>query len=260
MSHWLSEQLPNARDVVELPVNELALRLLRLGVNDSQAQIFHRNSVTSPGTWTEQIASCRDDQHLQTRTLCAFGEAWDWLFFHGFIALRPREQVHTYATQRGEDAAADPHALAGLQASARLEVDLHARLAHRIRRQFILGEYDLAAFCAMREVEIRLRELSGAPSAAGQNLARIAFAEDGPLADKSLDRGEQKATSDLFAGAFGVFKNPPSHRQVEFDDPTKASEVILFSDLLLRMLDELAVRLEAGHRRWRSTASTFAMR
>lgn len=44
----------------------------------------------------------------------------------------------------------------------------------------------------------------------------------------------------LFWGAIGVFKNPSSHRQVDFADPTLASEVILLADLLLRMLDQVA--------------------
>lgn len=38
----------------------------------------------------------------------------------------------------------------------------------------------------------------------------------------------------------GVFKNPSSHRIVDYDDPTLASEVVLFADLLLRMLDRSA--------------------
>ena len=46
----------------------------------------------------------------------------------------------------------------------------------------------------------------------------------------------------LFQGAIGVFKNPPSHRQVDYDNPTVASEVVMFADLLLRMLDSIHAR------------------
>jgi Protein of unknown function (Hypoth_ymh) len=49
----------------------------------------------------------------------------------------------------------------------------------------------------------------------------------------------------LFWGALGVFKNPSSHREVEFDNPTEASEVVLLADLLLRILDRVATRREA---------------
>jgi hypothetical protein len=55
--------------------------------------------------------------------------------------------------------------------------------------------------------------------------------------DKALDAGEQKAIMFLFAGAIGAFKNPSSHRQVDFGDPTVAAEAVLLADLLLRMLD-----------------------
>ena len=72
---------------------------------------------------------------------------------------------------------------------------------------------------------------------------RQAFAGGGPLADPALDGGERDAVSALFAGALGVFKNPSSHRQVSYTDPTVASEVIALGDLLLRMLDATAARL-----------------
>lgn len=58
----------------------------------------------------------------------------------------------------------------------------------------------------------------------------------GPLCDITLDGGEQKAMMFLFAGAIGVFKNPTSHRRVDYGDPTIAAEAVLFADLLLRLL------------------------
>jgi uncharacterized protein YceH (UPF0502 family) len=90
-----------------------------------------------------------------------------------------------------------------------------------------MGEYELAAFAAMREVEIRVRELAKADtSAIGVKLMRSAFKPEGGMME-------------LFAGAIGTFKNPPSHRQVDYDDPTEASEVVMPADLLMRVLDRL---------------------
>jgi uncharacterized protein (TIGR02391 family) len=66
--------------------------------------------------------------------------------------------------------------------------------------------------------------------------------DDGLLTDEEQERGEREATAHLFAGAIGVFKNPSSHREVQYDDPTYASEVVLFADLLLRMLDRVEQR------------------
>jgi uncharacterized protein (TIGR02391 family) len=106
---------------------------------------------------------------------------------------------------------------------------------------------ELDAFAAMREVEIRVRELgSFSNSDYGTKLVRRAFDDNGPLTDPDQDPGDRQATSDLFAGALGVFKNPSSHREVDFEDPTLASEVILFADLLLRMLDAIEHRLSAA--------------
>lgn len=68
---------------------------------------------------------------------------------------------------------------------------------------------------------------------------RKAFGETGALASSAMDAGEHVARMELFAGAIGFFKNPTSHREVEFQDPTEAAEVILFSDLLMRILDRI---------------------
>jgi hypothetical protein len=86
-------------------------------------------------------------------------EAWDWLILTGLVAMVPGEQSlngHAYVTRRGRAAARDPRALAAVRAEARIDVDLHERLARRIPRQFMLGEYELAAFAAMRDLLLRM--------------------------------------------------------------------------------------------------------
>jgi uncharacterized protein (TIGR02391 family) len=126
-------------------------------------------------------------------------------------------------------------------------VDLHPIIAAEARPQFLLGKYELAAFASLKQVEVRMRSLArAADNVVGVKLARYAWGPDAPapLADPTLEGGERRATADLFAGAMGVFKNPTSHRIVEFEDPTRAAEVVLLADLLMRMLDDAAGRLQ----------------
>jgi uncharacterized protein (TIGR02391 family) len=236
-------QLGDDDDVVELPVDELAFRILRLIVEHQQGHLLSRSHATVHGSWSDDAADAPDNTYLR-----AIGEAWDWLYIHGLIAYNPNDKDWAYVTRRGKHVNSADDGLALVRAGTRIELDLHERLRERIPRQFLLGEYELAAFAAMREVEIRIRELAdAAESEIGVKLARRAFnPEKGALSNPDLDGGERVAMMELFAGALGVFKNPPSHRQVEFENVTVASEVVLLADLLLRLLDGVQ-----RSRRWR---------
>jgi uncharacterized protein (TIGR02391 family) len=122
---------------------------------------------------------------------------------------------------------------------------LHPRITLEVRRQILTGTPELAVFAAFKEVEIRVRELTGMPSSVvGVDLMKQAFRRGGPLANATLDPGEQEAIMALFWGGIGVFKNPSSHRQVQFKDTTLIREVILLADLLHRMLDDVEQNLE----------------
>jgi len=97
----------------------------------------------------------------------------------------------------------------------------------------------------MKEVEVRVRELAGAAdSLLGTKLMQQAFSPTvpGPLTDQRADGGEQVAAMNLFSGAIGLFKNPTSHRPVNYDDPIVAGEIVLLADLLLRLLDQIEAR------------------
>jgi uncharacterized protein (TIGR02391 family) len=221
--------------ILALPIDELALEILRdLVANDSEWNSYNWLVTAAPAYGGAKAPATR-----------ALTEAWNWLYATGLVATDWANQSHgaMFVTRRGRRAAAE--GLEEVRAAARLAVDLHSLLEAKVRRQFLMQEYELAAFAAMREVEIRVRELAPPPQGKkdfGTHLMRYAFGPGGPLEDVSIDAGERQATADLFAGAIGFFKNPPSHREVNYNDPTEAAEVVLFADLLLRVLE----RVKAG--------------
>jgi uncharacterized protein (TIGR02391 family) len=124
-------------------------------------------------------------------------------------------------------------------------MELHQTLASSVRLQFLMGEFELAAFAALREVEIRVRTLGNfSDEKLGVALMAAAFnPQSGPLTDPEAEGGEREAVMALFRGAIGTFKNPSSHRAVDYDDPTLAAEVVLLADLLLRLRDRIQARL-----------------
>lgn len=217
-SSWeLSEQ-----DIIDAPIDRLAMTVLREWVNTDQWNLW--NFLNS----TNEFASAARN---------ALSEAQAWLLNHGCLARSPTQTSSdaAFVTRLGHRLLEEgPESM---RAAERLSVDLHPRL-RKVQSQFLLGEYELAAFAAMREVEIYVRELAEADdSLIGVKLMTYALREDGPLRNENLDNGEQVGMMNLFQGAIAVFKNPPSHRQVDYSDATEASGVVLLADLLLRILE-----------------------
>jgi uncharacterized protein (TIGR02391 family) len=173
-------------------------------------------------------------------------EAWSWLEARGLVAADPdQSSSDARIITRAGHRAIQKGSLQEILAAERIGLDLHRRLEGKIRPIFLLGDYETAAFKAMKEVEVRVRELAGLPNELiGVSLMRQAFnPTGGPLSDDTHEGGERQARSDLFAGAIGSFKNPTSHRTVTYTDPTEASEVIMLADLLMRILDSIERRL-----------------
>lgn len=172
----------------------------------------------------------------------ALAEAWSWLDSRGLVAQDPSQSSSSarFITRAGRQALGRG-SLEETRAAERLALELHPRLQGRVRPIFLLGGYETAAFKAMKEVEVRVRDLAQLPAdLIGVRLMREAFKQNGgPLACMSHEAGERQARADLFAGAIGSFKNPTSHRSVTYTDPSEASEVILLADLLMRILDTI---------------------
>ena len=215
-------------DVVDLPIDALALMILR----DAEA-----NREWNSYNW---VNAANRGYGSTTPAARAVAEAWGWLYSRGLVSPDPSQSAAgaMFVTRAGHHAL--ENGLDPVYAAERLQMELHPFLQERIRRLFLLGESALAAFEAMKLVEVRVRSLASASdSLIGVRLMREAFKEGGPLRDPTMDGGEQVARMEMFSSAIGMFKNPTSHREIEFDDPTEASEVVLLADLLMRILDRV---------------------
>jgi len=155
-------------DVIEaLPVDERALLVLQDLVDTNQ--------------WNEHNYLITNAHEPVGRALA---EAMAWLRGHAFIARTPGQSSSDaiFVTPRGHEALR--RGFATVRAAAALEHGLHPLLVQRVRRQFLLGEYEQAVFVAMKAVEVRVRSLSKLGDAmVGVPLMTQAFREGGLLVD-----------------------------------------------------------------------------
>ena len=214
--------------LASLPIDMVGLEILKDVV---------ANNMDNSRNW---LLMAKDGGYSQP-ALDRCQEAWDWLHTAGLVGHnRLKSDAHWICVTRLGYEVARTADLQRMRAAARLSLELHPNLEAKVRPQFLMGEFELAAFAALRGVEVRVRELgSFSDSDIGVDLMRKAFGDGGPLSDMSLDKGERRSRMDLFAGAIGTLKNPSSHREVAYDNPTEASEVIMLADLLMRILDRL---------------------
>jgi uncharacterized protein (TIGR02391 family) len=236
---------PFAQDeAVALPVDELGLRLLRFRFDSANSGGgTSRHNLLLASAWQEGPATYAQPSD---EFMLAIAEAFDWLRANCLIAQMPTN-MGTYdkaffRTRLGDDVLASRRPVGHVRGAAQLMVELHQRIESRVRAQYLLGEHETAVFLAMREVEIRVRELSGAEDdASGVSLIRSAFKPNppGPLTDTTLPTAERQATMELFSGAYGVFRNPSGHREVEYRDPATVARIVLLADLLLHLLDRI---------------------
>lgn len=219
--------------IIEMPLETLALAVLKDYASSHQ---------WNKENWFNDAARAKGNgPHMQV-----LAEGWAWLESRALVAPNPSQTSpgSRFVTRAGKQVL-DRYSLSEVLAAERIGLDLHRRLEGKIRPIFLLGDYETAAFKAMKEVEVRVRELASLPAdLVGVKLMRKAFhPEDGLLTDQSHEGGERQARMELFAGAIGSFKNPASHRTVKYDDPTEASEVVLVADLLMRILDSVEATL-----------------
>lgn len=222
----MTQAVPDADVLLALEPEELGAKLLFL----LRKRSFQRNmflpanlhaelwpSVLLPGQQTPYPTNRRDALDV------ALAEAWAWLEAQGLIVPaadtngRNGWRILSRRAQRFESEAEFAR-----YAVARMlpRNALHPRIADKVWMAFMRGEFDVAAFQAMKTVEVSVRDAAGlGNNLIGVALMRDAFAPDrGPLTDATAERGEQVARMELFAGAIGSYPSAaycrcPSQRQ-----------------------------------------------
>lgn len=218
-----------------LPIDRLALHVLADLIDTAQ--------------WHEGNYLLGVEQELGPQAARAVAEATNWLRNRGLIALDPRQvtaPLAIFVTRAGHRVNAQ--GAAEVIAAESLQGGLHPQIEAKARPQFLMGAYEEGVVAAMKAVEVRVRDLAGfGPDKHGVGLMNDAFRDvNGPLTDSDLPTAEQSGVRFLFAGAYAVFRNPPSHREVDFDDPIEAAEMVRTASLLMRMLDRTEARLAAA--------------
>ncbi|MGK7933737.1 MAG: TIGR02391 family protein [Microcystaceae cyanobacterium] len=102
--------------------------------------------------------------------------------------------------------------------------------------------WDKAVRTAVVILEERLRKLGNTESinadATGEAIVNLIFASKDPILKGKLEDKKLKAYRDLYAGIMSVFRNPYAHR-IQDPSPEVGGAIIVFIDLLLKMLDDI---------------------
>ena len=234
----IHSMLPDPEDLLELEPEELAGFLLRF-IGDNQN--FYPSNLIGKSVVQEYLSEYQD------KILFALMESWTWLEREGFVAPRPTSLSSTaslnsgwyFVTRRGLRVKNASDFEAYRKANLLPRRLLHPVIAQKVWSLFLRGDYDIAVLQAFKEVEIAVRDAGNytAEDYGVDLMRKKAFhPENGALTDPTQLTPEKQATSSLFAGAIGLYKNPLSHRNISIT-AEEAVEMIILASHLLRIVD-----------------------
>lgn len=237
----LADFFPPPEIILQLQSEELAIPLLKSLISEEEAG---RDNNLTRGNYMGLAISQEFGGEYQSEVLKSITEAWCWL--EREIMIAPRPQLGgggiIYVTGRGKELAQQEDINAYIRSNIIPRGALDPKLTSKVQHLFLRGDYDTAVFAAFKEVEIRVRKRASLLSSSyGITLMREAFKpEGGKLTNPQQIPAERQATMDLFAGAIGLFKNPSSHREVNWEDAAECAELIYLANHLLRIIDKHA--------------------
>ena len=180
------------------------------------------------------------DTELSPDEIQLLQEVIQELRYSGMIANDATQRVEAFLvlTQRGKitvEQQKNPDVYAITLEQVIRNGDLLAKCAD----SFNNDNYEVAVFAAYRFVEEEVRRKASLdPNFIGESLMTEALhPKRGKLKIPSCKvENEQEGVYNLFKGAIAFFKNPSSHRSVDYDNRLVAFEILCFADLLLQIL------------------------
>ena len=229
------ELIPSHQVLLDLETQELALSILKCLHSFPPKESAKLNFRFLTSTY---MLEDYPNEH-RSEIVHALMEAWAWLKTEGLIVSIPGSNLDQVCiTKKGKNVRDNNALEAYMKAELLPKQLLHPAIAEDVGSNFLRGKYDTAIFEAFKVVEITVRNAAGYTAADyGVDLMRKAFhADNGPLTDQNQLKPEREATAHLFAGAIGLYKNPPSHRNVHFI-AEEAVRIIMLASHLLEIVD-----------------------
>lgn len=120
-------------------------------------------------------------------------------------------------------------------------VYVHKKIINKSFKLLSNNEYESAVLQAFKIIETTIREkIEAEPEEVGVKLIRKAYhPENGQLTDYKIPKAEREAFTHYMAGAFGYYKNPCSHREVELTFVEAFERIVVASDLLKKIDPEI---------------------
>jgi uncharacterized protein (TIGR02391 family) len=240
MTNALYSAIPDPSLLLSLEPDELGRKILLLIQDRIDAHFHLNNLVLEFVTPTDRVrGTIGYPEEFRNAISNAIAEAISWLKNQGLLYEIPQYQGCFAISRRGKEIKSEADFYHAQLVKLLPREILHFSLQDSIRMSFVRGDFEVAVFHAMKQVEIAVRQASGfQESDHGVPMIRRAFHKDnGPLTDQSSDEGEREALQHLFAGAIGSYKNPHSHRNVPLDDPIEVVEILFLANHLLRIVD-----------------------
>jgi uncharacterized protein (TIGR02391 family) len=252
----ISTLIPSLPDLLALPIEELAGVLL-VHLN---SYVYGGNAIAQNGKlnqseffswlWKNPPYPGNSQQVIQDVLL----EAWNLLENEGLLARTlDSASCWFFVTRRGKTIKSRDDFASYRKGNLLPKHQIHPVIANEVYSIFLGGKYDTAIFEAFRQVEMGVRHAAYPEGTEyhGLDLMRAAFkpaekkgaaTTPGVLTDPQLPVAEQEAMANLFAGAFGVYRNSTGHRNIG-TAAEEAAEVIIFASLLLRIVDAQRFRM-----------------